>query len=284
MPADRVEGERRAARIHRDDVTIGHEPELDERLKAVANAQHEAITIVEQTTHGIRDVGIAEERRDELGTAIRLVATGKTTGNHDDLAVVDLLDEGLRALCDRVRRQVVDDEGLGHGAGALEGERRIVLAIITRKDRNDDARLGEVATVRERDVARVADHVDATAILAIREHILELVFPCFLQHGKAHGLASGDDRILVDGLAKLDHVHVLRRFRKLRSGRHLDGERSVRVDEQRIEVDLVVDAQADTVAQTHLEKQFGVSAKARRANREHLTGVDETLNRVEAFE
>ncbi len=89
MATDGVERER--GRIGRgiDDVAVGHEAELHQRLEAVADAQHQAIAVLEQVAHGFGDLGRAEERRDELGGAIGLVAAGEAAGDHDDLACAD---------------------------------------------------------------------------------------------------------------------------------------------------------------------------------------------------
>ena len=76
------------------------------------------------------------------------------------------------------------------------------------------------------------------------------------------------------GLAKLDDMHVLRRFRKLRSGRHLDGEDPYALTNSVSRSTSSLMRRPIPLPRRHLEEQLGISAKARRANREHLTGVD----------
>ncbi len=92
MTADGVERQCRALGGHRHDVAVWHQAELDQRLEAVADAEHQTITVVQQVAHGLSHGRGPEERGDELGGAVRLVAAGEAAGDHDDLALLDLLD------------------------------------------------------------------------------------------------------------------------------------------------------------------------------------------------
>ena len=59
----------------------------------------------------------------------------KPPGDHDDLALADAPRQLVRALGNRLGREVVDDKDVRHGAGALEGVRGVVLAVGAREDR-----------------------------------------------------------------------------------------------------------------------------------------------------
>ena len=87
MAADGVERQRRAFGGHRHDVAVRHQAQLDERLEAVADAEHQTIAVLQQVAHGLGDGRRAEERGDELGGAVRLVAAGEAARDHDDLAL-----------------------------------------------------------------------------------------------------------------------------------------------------------------------------------------------------
>ena len=102
-----------------------------------------AVAVLQQVAHGLGDLGGAEERGDELRGSVGLVAAGEAAGQHDDLAVVDGLDERLGAFGDCGGREVVDDETSGFGAGALERVGGVELAVRAGEHRNDDARLGD---------------------------------------------------------------------------------------------------------------------------------------------
>ena len=65
MAADDVVGERRAVGIGIHDLAVGHKAELDERLEAVADAEHQAVALLEQRRHLLADGGAAEKGGDE---------------------------------------------------------------------------------------------------------------------------------------------------------------------------------------------------------------------------
>ena len=91
MAADDVERQRRAGIVHVADLAVGHEPQLDERLEAVAHAADQAVPRLEQR-HGLfGQHGIAQEGRDELARAVRFVAAGEAARQEEDLALVQQL-------------------------------------------------------------------------------------------------------------------------------------------------------------------------------------------------
>ena len=98
MAADDVVGERREISVGVHDLAIGNETELDERLEAVAHAEHQTVALFEEVRDLLLDRGVAEERRDELGTAVGLVAAGEAAGDDDDLAILDGLGKALDAV------------------------------------------------------------------------------------------------------------------------------------------------------------------------------------------
>ena len=60
---------------------------LNQCLEAVADAKCQAVTLVQQTVDSIGHSGVAEERRNELGGAVRLIAAGKTARQHQNRCV-----------------------------------------------------------------------------------------------------------------------------------------------------------------------------------------------------
>ena len=69
--------------------------------------------VLQQVADCLGDRRIAEEGGDELCAAVRLVAAGEAAGQHDDLALVDSLDQCLAAGGDVSGGQVADDQHLG---------------------------------------------------------------------------------------------------------------------------------------------------------------------------
>lgn len=57
---------------------VRHQAKLDKRLETVADAEHQAITVVQQVAHGLGHGRSAEERGDELGGAVRFVAARRS--------------------------------------------------------------------------------------------------------------------------------------------------------------------------------------------------------------
>ena len=97
---------------------------------------------------GVGHLRIAEERGDELGGAVRLVAAGEAAREHQTIcALVELpCTSASTALGHVGGRQVVDDQNHPASPPARSnGAGRVVLAVGAREHRDDDARLGECA-------------------------------------------------------------------------------------------------------------------------------------------
>ena len=102
-----------------------------EGLEAVADAQHQAIALLQQTAHRLGDFRVAEEGGNELCAAVRLVAAGEAAGQHHDLALANGLDQCLAAGGNVRRGQVADDQDLRVSTGAGKGPGGVVLAVGT---------------------------------------------------------------------------------------------------------------------------------------------------------
>ena len=89
MTADVVERKRGAISVHRADVAIGNQPQLHQRLEAVADTEHQPVALLQKLANRLGHLGRAEERRDELRRAVRLVASREAAGNHDDLTLAN---------------------------------------------------------------------------------------------------------------------------------------------------------------------------------------------------
>ena len=137
---DGVEGQGRVIGRDGADLAVGDQAQLDESLEAVADAQGQAVALVQQAVDGIGHSGGAEERRDELGGAVRLVTAGEAARQHQDLGLVQLLDQGFTALGNIGGGQVLQHQNVRVTACAAEGTGRVVLAVGAGEDRNDDPR------------------------------------------------------------------------------------------------------------------------------------------------
>ena len=146
VAADGVERQRRAFCSHRHDIAVRHQAELDQSLETIADAEHQAIAVVQQVTHRFGDGRSAEERGDELGGAIRLVAAGEAARNHNDLALLDLLNQRLGGFGNGSRSEIVHDQRAHIGTGTLERGSGIVFAVVAREHGDDHMRLGNAGT------------------------------------------------------------------------------------------------------------------------------------------
>ena len=79
MAADIVEGQRGTVLVHRPDLAVGHQSQLDQGLEAVADAQHQAIPVFEQVVDRVGEAGITDvykrqwiDRRAAEGTVTHL--------------------------------------------------------------------------------------------------------------------------------------------------------------------------------------------------------------------
>ena len=98
VAADEVEGQRRVVAGHLvADLAVGHKAELDERLEAVADAEHQAVALAEQFMDGVLDARAAQEGGDELARAVRLVAAREAARDNDHLRAADGAFKLLRA-------------------------------------------------------------------------------------------------------------------------------------------------------------------------------------------
>ena len=256
VTADLVERERGARIVHGADVAIRHQAQLHERLEAVADAQHQAVAVLQQVAHRLGHFRSAEERRDELRGAIGLVAAGKTARQHDNLAFADKLSQALRAFSDGSRRQVVDDERRCGGTRALERVSGIVFAVRAREHRDDHARLGNLAREHVRRGSRVADRLNGFARLAVRIHRLKLAFPGFLQLGQTHVRIPRSKHIIAGRRADFHHAHLVSRHRQSNTRRQLHQKAAIRGNKQLVGCEARRKRNAQLVANAHLEQGF----------------------------
>ena len=281
MTTDGVERERGALLVHGADVAERHETQLHERLETVADAQHEAVAVLQQVAHRFGDGRSAEERRDELGRAVGLVAAGEPAGDHDDLAVLDGLHQRLGALGHLVGGQIVDDERLGHSSRLLEGARRIVLAVVAREHGDDDARARDGAVVHQRRGTGEGHRFHGIALGAVREHRLEVALPRFLQPDQVDDLAAGGELVGLGRLAHLVHAHDVGRMRQLHARSQLHEEAAVRRGEQLVGRHRISQLHADAVAHAHLEQSLSRRAVSRRGHGQRRTVADQALHQLE---
>ena len=143
MTANLVVSQGRRSCIQVADFAIRHQAQLDQCLEAVADTKHQAITLLQQLVDSFLDARIPEDSRNKLAGAVRLVTAAETARQHNDLRSLNALDNSLHRLLNSLRRQVADNQSLRIAAGTPERPGRIILAVGSREDRNENLRLGK---------------------------------------------------------------------------------------------------------------------------------------------
>ena len=89
MPADGVKSKGGVVFVYFNDFAIRNKAKLYKSLEAVANAEHKAVSAIEQLVNRLFNLGISECCGNKFARTLRLVTAGKAAGQHNDLAFVD---------------------------------------------------------------------------------------------------------------------------------------------------------------------------------------------------
>ena len=143
VAGDAVVEQRRGGSIDVTDLTIRDEAGLDERLEAVADAEREAVAVLEQLHDSVADDGRLDDGGDELAGTIRFVTGGEAAWDHEDLRAGDGVGKSFERFAEAGGVEITQHEDLGLGAGETERAGGVVFAITTGEDRDDHARLGD---------------------------------------------------------------------------------------------------------------------------------------------
>ena len=283
MAADGVERQRRAFGGHRHDVAVRHQAEFDQRLETIADTEHQTITVVQQVTHRFGNGRSTEERGDELGGTIRLVAAGEAARNHDDLALLDFLNQSCGGLSHSSRGEVVHDERAHVGTRALEGGCGIVFAVVAGEHGDDHMRLGDAGAGVYGLLRRIEGHgLNGLALFvalgSVREHGFDAALPSVLQFGQIQRLTGCHELVGLGGLADLTDLNQVGYGRNLRVVRKLDDEGAVGWNKQVVHADAIGQLHADLVADRHLEDSLGGGTVARRGHGQRIAEIGELLD------
>ena len=280
MAADGVVGQRRIALVERADLAVRHQAQLDERLEAVADAQHQAVPLIQQRVDRVHDARIAQRGRDELAGAVRLVACGEAARQHDDLRVLDAPDNRLDGLLDALGRQVAEDEGFHLGARAAEGLRAVQLAVGTREGRDEHARLCDVnrGPVGVACDERLVRRNGMLGRRARREDALQRRGPGLVRLLQGEHRAQGVDHRMPGREA--DDLHARRHRRAVRQ---LADDAAVSRQEELL-LGHAVQAHAYAAAQRHHRDGSGDAAAAHSVRRKYVAALDRLAQQIIAHE
>ena len=139
VPANPVECQSRAVGGQWPDLPIRQQAQFDQGLEAVADSQDQSVALLQQPGNRVRQRRIVEQRRNELARSLRFVPGAETAREHQYLRLIDRPDNGPDRFLDILGRQIPDDERLDAATRFFKGQRRIILAVGTGKNRNKHA-------------------------------------------------------------------------------------------------------------------------------------------------
>lgn len=78
MASNGVEGQRRAAAVGIDNLAKRNQPQLNQRLEAIADAAHQTVAVLKQLVYPLFNLWIAEKSSDKFAGTFRLIAARRT--------------------------------------------------------------------------------------------------------------------------------------------------------------------------------------------------------------
>ena len=157
VPADEVEGQGGAGVVGLADLAIGDQPQLDQRLEAIADAQHQPVPVFQQVMNRVGELGVTQEGDDELGRAVRLVSAGEAAGENHHLAAADGGGQLVGGLAEHLGVQVAHHHDLRLDARLEAGVSGVVLAVGAREHGDDRPGMGKLLCGHQGGALRAED-------------------------------------------------------------------------------------------------------------------------------
>ena len=170
MTAQSIEGQGGIVLADIHNAAVGHQSQLDQRLETVADAQHQAIAVVQQVSHSVRNPGAAEHGGDKFTGTVRLVAAGEAAGKHNHLGTADGFLHAADSFLDAGGGQVLNHQHLRLSTGPLKTAGGIVFAVGAGEHRDKDTGLGRADRWRLRIPLDVQRHLHCHVRLLRRIH------------------------------------------------------------------------------------------------------------------
>ena len=260
MAAQGVEGQGWVGGRQIPDLAIGQESQLNQGLEAVADPQHQPVPMTEEVGQGVGQTGIPEGGGDEFARTVRLVTARKTSRQHDDLSTANRRLHPPDGFLDRRGGQVPDHQHLRLGARPLESAGGIVFTVGAGEDRDENPRLRGFhsgCAGLPRPVQRYVHRHGGVPGRPVGEYGFQRPHPGFRQAVELHFFPIQDDFRTVDrgadeGILDAFEAHVP--FPKFQH------QRTRQRGEQGAAVHIVIESEADPVAEAHLCHSCGHAA------------------------
>ena len=203
MAAQGIKGQSRRCLGGLGNLPIGHKPQLDKSLEAVADAQHQAVTLLKKLCNRLSYPGISEGGSDELAGTIGLIAAGEAAGQHDNLGFPNHFLHSVDGFLDAGGAQILHHQHTGIRPGLFKGAAGIVFTVGSRKHRNKHTGLCRLYGGRFPAALVPEGYVVSKGNLRslIGEDGFQLTVPGFLQLGKLHPVSGQNDDRFFDHIA-----------------------------------------------------------------------------------
>ena len=266
MTSDLVVCQRRAVLSAIHDFSFRYKTQLDECLESVADTQHQTVSVFHQVCNSIFDPRVSEYSCNEFSRSVRLVSTGKTSRDHDDLAFSDLAFQFQDRIFQLRGRQVADDMDIRFSTSLFKGSCGVHLAVGTRECRNHDFRpchpdlrtagvalcivkffnLGSICFFSE--VCRPYRENTFQRLLPLSDDHIQIV--CFSVDDQPAVICRLTDDLIRGSFQQLVCIFTIRKFQYDRS----------KLWRQHITIDLYICT--DLVADSHLDQRHVKTASA----------------------
>ena len=108
-------------------------------MEAIADAKHQAFSVIKKVSDGILDRFVPEEGSDEFGGTVWFIATAESAWDEDDLALLHLFSEIHDGFVEVFGIEVIDDEDLNRSPCIPHGLSGIEFAVGSWEDWDKDS-------------------------------------------------------------------------------------------------------------------------------------------------
>ena len=214
VTGDVIKGQCGAILIGVNDLAIRNKSQFNKCLETITDTAHQTVAVVQQIGYCFLDRRITEECRDELSRAIRFVTAGETAGNKDHLCGLYLCREFFHATSHIICSQITHHIDFCFSTSLFNSTGRIVLAVSTGENRNQNFGLYYLNGRRNVALAFKGECGHFAYFFSCMDRInaLERVSIQLIEFFNSHGIRVQSDGRISSGFAKLQNAGDLNIF------------------------------------------------------------------------
>src|SRR5699024_3044074 len=123
------------------DLAVGNKSQLDQRLETVADSKGKTISLIQELHNRFFDLRVLECCGKKFRGAVRLVASGKSDGEHNDLRLGDPSFKPLHSITDVFRRKMTEYLHVHFRSRPFKSAGTVILTVSSGEYRNKYSRL-----------------------------------------------------------------------------------------------------------------------------------------------